>query len=93
MTLGQDSDPDGNGTQVRSLSWSAHLDYPIFPWLQPLVRYEESYSDSDARPSRRRLVMGMQFFIRTNVRLRFEGAAGLTSNESHPFIGDLFYAL
>jgi hypothetical protein len=37
--------------------------------------------------------MGMQFFIRTNVRLRFEGAAGLTSNESHQFIGDLFYAL
>ena len=93
VTLGQDSDPDGNGTQVRSLSWSAHLDYPIFPWLQPLVRYEESYSDSDSRPSRRRLVMGMQFFIRTNVRLRFEGAAGLTSNESHQFIGDLFYAL
>lgn len=93
VTLGQDSDPDGLGEQVRHLAWHVHIDYPILPWLQPLVRYEEAYFDSDRHPLRRRLVVGLQAFIRANLRLRAEGAAGLSPTEPHVLVGDLFFAL
>jgi hypothetical protein len=91
--LGQDGDPDGLGEQVRHLSWFLHMDYPILPWLQPLVRYEEVYFDNNRHPSRRRLVVGLQAFVRANVRLRAEGAVGLLPTDPHQLIGDLFFAL
>lgn len=93
VVLGHDGNPDGLGDAVRHASWSLGVDYPIFPWLQPLLRYEEAYFDSVRHPTRRRLVMGLQAFVRTNVRLLFEGASGLTDTEPHVVIGNILLAM
>ena len=93
VVLGQDSNPDGLGDSVRHVSWSLGLDYPIFPWMQPLVRIEEAYFDAVRHPMQRSLVTGLQFFIRSNFRLRLEGAAGLSDATPHRMLIDLLAAL
>lgn len=93
VTLGQDSDPDGLGVAVRHVAWMLQIEHPIHTWLQPLVRWEEARFDSAGHPDRRRIVLGAQAFLRANVRLRVEGAVGLTTAEPHVALGDLFLAL
>lgn len=93
VLLGQDTDPLGLGDRVRHLSWSLSVEYALFPWLQPLVRFEESRADTVLISDRRRLVLGIQGFVRPNVRVRIEGAAGLSDREPHVLLADLFLAL
>ena len=37
--------------------------------------------------------MGLQAFVRTNVRLLFEGASGLIDTEPHVVIGNILLAM
>jgi hypothetical protein len=93
VVYGQDSDPDGLAVPVRHLAWLAEADYELFPWLQPYARFEEARFDSASHPDRRRLVLGWSLFVRTNLRLTFEGAAGLSSSEAHRVIVQAFFGI
>jgi hypothetical protein len=93
VVYGEDSDPDGLSLKVRHLGWFAEADYELFPWLQPYARFEEVRFDSAAHSDRRRLVFGWALFVRTNLRLTFEGAAGLSSTEAHRLIVQAFFGI
>jgi hypothetical protein len=93
VVLGQDSNPAGDYTPVRHLTWLVGLDYSIFPWLQPYARFEEVRFDASARPNQDRLVAGVAVFVRVNLRLRVEGAVGLNSTDSHVLLAEAFFAM
>lgn len=93
VVLGQDSNPDGLGDSIRHAAWALGLDYAVTPWLQPLLRFEEAYFDNIRRRTLRSLVLGVNFFLHTNFRLRLESAAGLTEATGHRFQADLLVAL
>lgn len=93
VVLGQDSDPDGLGDSVRHISYAIGVEYPVLPWLQPLVRYEEAFIDSGRHPNRRRLVLGLQTFVRANISVLAEGAIGLLSSEAHLLSGNILFAM
>ena len=41
IAWGRDKNPNGTGTSVDSLAWTAQSDYVLYPWLQFALRYDE----------------------------------------------------
>lgn len=89
---GRDTLPLGTGIEVRHLALAAEIEHAVWPWLIPHLR-AEGVSFDDARTERRRLVAGVAIFVRTNVRIRLEGVAGLVRDEPRGAGLDVFMSL
>lgn len=97
LVFGRDTGATTMSDELLHVGWSVDAEYRIFPWLIPYARYEEVRylnlpAPSDVR-DQRRTVFGAAVFIRANIRVRVEGAIGLSPNDPSTVRGDLFFAL
>ncbi len=73
---GKNDDP--NAKEKKNI-WFAEVEYFIFPWMQPYVRYEQMTSDV-ANGDKNRFIVGAALLARANVKFNLEGRF-FTKNE------------
>lgn len=68
---GNDDDPEGDGEEIDSNAWFVEAQYHLFPWLVPILRYEEILVDG--RDDVEKVIASLNILARANLKAIVEG--------------------
>ncbi|MBI3021357.1 MAG: hypothetical protein HYY59_05095 [Candidatus Omnitrophica bacterium] len=93
VVKGRDDKPSATVRQLDTWSWFVEADYVVFPWLQPVIRYEQVTYDKAFATDRDNLVLSLLLWPRANIKLALEGLITLEDSDANSqLLADLTYA-